>query len=352
MKKTALRTVSAIGLTLVALWSLRAHAGPADLITGERVALSEPPAWTYSGAWRDDTLLLVDVLRESVRIYSADGRYMGDVPRTSSDERFSFSRPTIIQETGGGRYWLEDDDGRFLLLNDRLKVIAPGVSLKPAGPDGLRAVYQWAPAGKDLFVFGDIRKGEVASSAFLRVPVANPGQFKVLDTLDLDLRAYYSVGLPFVASVNQKPWYLVADEFPYVKGPDSFKFYFTFPGKAGREVVNRPELTKERGPKSFRTIFRQLEKARLPSGLYGRDGALFILVRTPVDRGRSNWSMMKFDPRARKTLWHYSIDSTANHLLVVPGEKYWAFVEKGPVESVGVQAVDSFLRVPAAVFTR
>jgi hypothetical protein len=366
MNKKTVTTLSAIGLALLALWSFRADAAPPNLITGERISLSAPPGWTYSGAWRDETLLLVDVLKDSVRAYTAEGRYVGDLPKTSKDGKPIFSNPTIIQESTGGQYWLEDNDGRFVLLDRALKAVGPVRNLKSAGSEGIRAVFQWVPAGEHLFVFGDIRRGDKAAGAFLWVPVANPEQFKVLATTAViavneparavkdPAHVFYTLGLPFVASVNEKPWYLVMGdgEFPYVKGPGARKIYFTLPGKNGREMVRRPKLTEERGPSSSRTIFSQLEEAPLPSGIYGRHGALFILVRTPADRGRSTWSMMKIDPRTTRTLWHYPIDSTANHLVVVPGERYWAFIEKGPVESVGDQALDSFLRVPATVFDR
>jgi hypothetical protein len=352
MRKVIL-SVSSLGVAFCLLWACKASTGSGHLITGTRFSFSTPPAWTYSGVWSNNSLLLVDVMRSSIMIYNYEGVFQRHLPAISGGH--SFSEPSTLK-AAGGRYWLEDEDGKFLSLDARLKFLGPPLDLKmkAIGPQGsIRAVLQWIPSEDHLLVFGDLYKDNEVASAFLWVPIENPGRFEILGTIDIEdpARTFYTVGLPLLAVVNGEPWYLVMDEVTYLAGPGR-RFKFTIPGKVGREDLRRTELTKDRSLYATQTVFRQLEEARLLPGIYGWHGALFLLARSPMERGRSTWSMMKLDPRSGSIRWHRLIDSTANHLIVVPGEQYWAFIEKGPVHSPGVQPVNSFLRVPATTFDR
>ena len=66
----------------------------------------------------------------------------------------------------------------------------------------------------------------------------------------------------------------------------------------------------------------------MPYGLYSWNGSLFVL-RHVVDRGERLWFLDKVDPASGKLEGTVQIRSTAKHLLLVPGPKNWALVEKG-----------------------
>jgi len=328
------------------------EAGP-DRLTGERIALTRPPSWTHSGAWTpDDKLLLVDVLRSQIKSYSPSGAFERTLPKEFKNQ--SFTQPLTIQYTLRGQFWVEDEDGRFVLL-DRgyriLKVI--DIKALAKGPLGeLRAVYQWVALDNEFFIFGDLLKGEDATSAFIRVPLGRPEQFQIMARIGIDdpARRFYLLGSPYLAAANAIPYYLVMDQKPYVESPAGHRIYFTY--GADKKVVERPRLPEQHGRLATHDIYQTLEESTLPAGLYGWHENLYILIRTPGILGRTNWSLLKVDPKTGKTLWSRPIDTMANHLVVVPGEKYWAFVEKGPVEEAGVQQVTAYLRVPSQQLER
>jgi hypothetical protein len=351
MKRLPLGFVVLFILILLSLGLIRAEAQSGDVLTGERIWFSKRPTWAFSGVWGpDNTLLLVDVLRNDVKVYSVDGAFQGTVAKQFRDEKFS--KPMIIQAAPGlpGQFWLEDEDGRFVLLDGRYrirKVVDLGELAK--GPQGeLRAVYQWVPTDSEFFIFGDISKGDAGTSAFLRVPIDRPQQFQIIDQVGLEDpgRRFYLLGMPFLAAAQGSPYYLFMGRQPYLTSPGWKRMSFTL-GK-GRPIIERPQLPEERGRLAARAIFGALEESTgLPSGLFGWKGSLYVLMRT-----QAAWYLLKVDPKSGRSLWHWRIDSTAKHLTVIPGEEYWAFVEKGRVEEAGLQEIPSFLRVPAKSLDR
>jgi hypothetical protein len=353
---TRTRMYAALLLLLASLWVIPSEAGPAGVIAGERFFFSKSPSWTHSGVWgpENNSLLLVDVLRDHIKVYTPSGSYRGILPKESNGQKFS--NPTIIQKAAGRRFWLEDEDGRLLSLDSRFRILK-AIELREhaRGREGnLRAVYQWVPLEKDFLVFGDVRKGDHATSAFLRIPIDRPQDFAVLAKVGFDnpARRLYLLGMPDVAAVKGAPYYLVMDETPFVTTPNGNKLSLTITRDSKREPLQRPPLSEDWNRIPSREVFEKIEESTVPAGIYGWHDRLYILVRTPTTHGRTSWSLLKLDPRTGKTLWHRDIDSTANHMTVVPGDKYWAFIEKGKVIDSGQQEINSFLRVPAAELDR
>ncbi|MFY9820433.1 MAG: hypothetical protein WAM82_03570 [Thermoanaerobaculia bacterium] len=354
MRRTLILFLSAVGLLVLGGSAISRSEAGSDLITGERVSLTRPPSWTFSGAWAsDDTLLLVDVLRSQIKSYSSSGTFEGPITKEYKGQRFT--KPLSIQYAPGGRFWVEDEDGRFVLLDSGYRILKV-IDLKALAKGSfgeLRAVYQWVALDKEFFIFGDLLKGADATSAFMRIPLDHPEQSQVIARIGLDdpARRFYFLGSPYLAAAKGNLYYVVLDQMPYVAGlPNEKKVYFT--AGTAKRVTERPSLPKELGPKSTSDIYKTLEESTMPAGLYGWHDSLYSLVRTPATLGRTNWLLLKVDPKTGGTVWSRPIDSIANHLVVVPGDGYWAFVEKGPVESAGLQQVTSFLRVPSQQFER
>jgi hypothetical protein len=267
----------------------------------------------------------------------------------------------MVVQTVPGRpdqVWVEDDNARFVLLGSRGQILR-GVDLEDraeGGPQGdLVAIYQWVPlGGSEFFVFGDVLQGDYGTSVFFRVPHDQPAQFQVIEQVALTDpgRRFYLLGMPFIAAVDGVPYYLVMGEVPYLTSPgrkgDEKLAIITL--DQGKRAINRPQLPEEIGRRASRDIFRALAQSTFPAGLFGWHGSLYVLVHS--SQGRNIWTLLKLDPRTGKTLWQRRIESTANHLTVVPGEQYWAFIERGRLEEAGVQEFPSFLRVPASQLDR
>jgi hypothetical protein len=327
-----------------------------SILTGQRVSLSRPPLWVYSGSWEPSgrALLLVDVLSSKIRRYDLQGRYLGDLSEQS--QAAVLSDPTILQKEAHDTYWVEDEDGIFVQLDARFRQIGQRDLLKSVrGPAGeLRAVYQWVPLGNSaVLVFGDVVQGSRGFSAFLQVSLDDPEHFQILQEIGLQdpARRYYLLGYPYVAAVDGKPYFLMMKETPYLVRPEASPLRFVRVTEEGRVPLRSPDLPERHGMETTRISFQTLEKAEIPAALYGWKQALYLLMRTPED-GKTLWSLLKIDPASGQVLWDRRIDSPAHHLTVIPGKQFWAFLEKGSVLGPGQQKIDSLLLVPTSEIER
>ncbi len=321
-------------------------------ISGERVSLSQTPHWTISGAWSSggDKLFLVDVLRNSILEYDAEGGLVETIANRG------FDLPVLIHGAESGLFWIEDEDGRLLLVDEEMRT-RQEVDLKkevisPLG--SLISVSGWAPLGaSELVVFGDMRQGKESVGVVLRVPLDKPSKFEILREIPIESIAhrFFLIGQPYLAGVRGEAFFAIMGGDPEVFASDGRGmrgFRLIRKSETERQLLIAPHLPTRVTMSTTAPLFKQLEGAAYPAGIYGWKDSLFVLMRTPVSNG-SLWTLLKIDPKTFGVVWDRRIDTQANHLVVVPGEKYWAFVEKGPVKGPGDQAVPSFLRVPSAI---
>lgn len=336
----------------LALMTSRGEAA-STVISGERIPLSQPPRWTTSGIWDSsgEQLLLVDVLEGKVLQYNLQGK------RTEAVSNPAFRNPILIHRAGPDEVWVEDEDGRLVELNGKLEQPRELIQLTEkvkSSKGSLRSVLGWVPLSlSEVMVFGDIQRTKGATGAVLRVPLKEPASFQILREIGLETpeHRFFMVGQPYLAAVQSKPYFLISADTPQVVGPKGagFRIVRRNAESGATEPFGRPDLPKRVTMSTTALLFEGLERSSTSAGLYGWNGSLFVLMRTPAGKGATSWSLMKIDPSTGKRLWNRAIDTRANHLIVVPGDKYWAFVEKGPVKGPGNQEVRSYLRVPASV---
>lgn len=345
MKKT-LRALAVLPLLL----TFCTEAVTADVLSGERIKLSDSPRWVFSGAWDagDEHLLLVDVLQSKVLRYGPDGRLEAGPPADAA-----LPNPAFLQRASPTALWLEHNDGQLFELGPDLQA-RPLVNLLEkarTAREALISVFGWVPLSEsELLVFGDLRRGNGGVGAVLRIPLQDPSKFEILREVPLDTPAHRSflIGMPFLAGVQGQPYILMTTDTPQILKPDGSGFRIVQVTAAGRrEPYGRLELPAKVTMDTTAQLFKQLERSTSAAGLYGWRGFLYMLKRKPAGDGQTLWSLLKIDPKTNKILWTRRIDTSANHLLVVPGEKYWAFVEKGPVKGPGNQEISSYLRIPA-----
>lgn len=351
-----MRTLKMIFAATLGLLVLTAavDAASSTVIRGERIPLPEAPRWTTSGAWaaQGQSLLLADILRAEVRRYDVHGRFLGALD-TGYARTEGVDDPTLVQGAADGSVWIEHEDGHLFRLNAQLQ---PERSLDLTGikgPQGkILALFWWVPLGSsELLAFGHIEFGGTVSGAVFRVPIADPTKFQILEKVATDSPAhrFFLIGQSFLASVQGKPYYMLMEETPYLARPDGGRLIPVRVTKDGRQELKRPKLPERITMENTSELFQKLEQTASPAGIYGWKDSLFVLMRTPGERA-TTWSLLKINPSTNRVVWNRVIDTSASHLVVVPGAKHWAFVEKGPVKGPGNQKVSSFLRVPAQVF--
>lgn len=319
-------------------------------ITGEKVTFSDAdaPRWTFAGAPEGKNLLLLDVLKGEILKFSAQGKLLQRI----SDRGFEV--PAHMQRAGRDTIWVEGEDGRLVVLNNQLQPQGKPIDLtnqvkSPLG--ALISVLLWVPLDdSNILVAGDLQRGKSATGAILRVPLAEPSKFQVLWEIGVETPAHRSllVGLPLLAAVNGQPFFLEVGAVPRIVKPDGRVLRIVRVTSAGRQTLSPPEFPARFSMDTTAALFKELERTPYPAGIYGSNGFLYVLMRTPTAEG-TLWTLLKIDPRTEDVVWNREIESSANHLFAVPGNDYWAFVEKGPVKGPGNQQVTGFLRVPAQV---
>lgn len=344
--------VHAAAWSLVLMLALAGGAAAQGLANASAAPLSgdrtlEPrPIWMSSASWSLDgsSLLVVDALKSRVIAYPLAGGPGAEVAIDAAGGP-AVSRPSILH-TLGDAYLLEEEDALIVRLDREFRVTAAYDLLKHgAGAQGrITGLYQWVPLGADVILgFAELQVGAGRGesrhvSGFIRVPLDRPAEFELLATVDHGdpARDYYRVGYPYLASVSERGYYLLMDREPKLFAVDGNGTASAQPLAAvPAEVRVRPQLPNSRGAGGVKELFRVLQTAQIPAGLYGWDGRLYLLSRVGGE-----WVLTALDAEGAAA-GSVGLPAGSPHLLAVPGDPEWALIEKGPVESLGDQRIDT-----------
>jgi hypothetical protein len=335
--------------------------GTQPVVRCERVYFTQPPTWTLSGVWgSDDRLMLADPVGNTVLEYLLpSGRMVGALPKALAAD-FGQAKPSQIQAAGNGELLLELTNDRLVTFSNtfRLKgrpveVVAPLGKTDAGSPETrIESLWGWTLAGGDLLGYGDIsfdgrKRWE---SGVFRFPMSNPRNFDILSSSEQDSsRIFYRLDMPFLTSLEHGTGYVLLMK-------DRLGIYRSERGKPGLEFVTalprglevNPDLPDFRRKEDLPSVMRAVEQSTMPTGLWGWDRHLYLLSRSPAGT-KTRWVLTKIDPRpgASRFVGSVVLPTQAHHLTVVPGRRWWALVEKGPVLGFGAQTIDSAVLVPS-----
>lgn len=333
---------SAFALSLFS--PLLTKAEPCELHSPARLPVS-----TLSGAWSQDHFDFVDTASDAILRYGTDGEYRGEVSPGAASGPYPFS-PSAAVPTDRGLL-LQMAHGRLAQLN-RSYQPTEMISLYGVADDQrhgvVKGLFSWDLAGESLVFCGDVKTGNNWTSGFLRAPLHNPRDFEFLDSplpvLDPEL-VYCRIGYDYIATMGATAYILREVEGDATRimsyGPDT-----TAGTPVGPSYRARPDLIDEGTSRSFRDAMRVVANSKMPAGLYAWQGRLYVLRRAPGDEG-TTWSLDRIHPSTGELEGSTILPSTADHLVVVPGPNYWAFLEKGPVEGYEMQTVLGLRIVPS-----
>jgi hypothetical protein len=108
-----------------------------------------------------------------------------------------------------------------------------------------------------------------------------------------------------------------------------------------------PSLPPNRGPVADPERFAALEGATFAVALFARGDRLFLLTRQPVGPDKTRWRFHVVDPGQDRILRSLALPTSANHLIVAPGARFWAILEKGPILRSGEQEIGELLLLPS-----
>jgi len=335
--------------------------------------LAQPPTWTWSGAWSaSDQLVLADPVSHALFQYLVpSGRTVEALPKSLAADLGS-TVPSRIQATGNGELVVELANDRLVTFSKSFRLMSRAdvvtrYNAKAANPGArIESLWGWTLAGGDLLGYGDVSFDgrQRWESGVFRLSLSNPQNLEVAFSTPLALenpesekpdtsRAFYRLGLPFLAALKDEKddtryvgyVLLMKDRlgiYRHEKGRPTLDFVTALP--RGLEVS--PQLPDLKRKEDFPSVMRAVEQSTMPAGLWGWNGHLFLLSRAPAGT-KTRWTLTKIDPRQGAVLGSIVLPTEANHLTVVPGPSWWAFVEKGPVLGFGNQNIDSAVLVPS-----
>lgn len=321
------------------------------------------PSWVTSGVFRNEQLLVVDVnKRELVEIsrngvaselQAALGDYVaGSVLRLRQGAAKDGTRPIVVEHAGGRL--LEIDRS----LTPRRKVEMATAGLR-SGELQLARLLDWIVTGdgKEVVGYADLSVGDPNKgpanwrNGFVRFPLDRPESFRLVHTslFPGDARTSMRLTYPLMASIGSTAYVALvgANEMGLWRfGPQDPDLR---PMRAFPEQLsgNGPMLPSFAAVEEFSRTMKAAEEANMPAGLFAWDNALFLLSRT-IEQGQRRWYLSKIDPLKDELLWTVRVPGSAHHMMVVPGDREWAFFEKGPVVAPLIQTTHHIRFVKSA----
>lgn len=324
----------------------------------------ESRVWSVSAAQTAaGDLLLVDSAHERILRWSrADGAWApldGALARTLEG-----SWPALLRPAGDEMLLELATPHRIVRLDAGLDLrpgsARPMIGSRRADGDRIESIWTWEPAasGREIVACSDVSAGAGDgdgatswSTELLRVPVADPAAFVSLyqAPVGTPLRLACRLGLPLIATLDSTAFFLAP-----AAGAEPVRIYRHAPGDPQARALDAfpqafarwPDLPVDFRRDEYAALWRRIERSSLPAGLFGWEGALYLLAREPAAEGTA-WSLIKIDPRADRVLGGMRLNSSASDLLIAPGRDSWAVVEKGPALSLGAQDVLRVIHLPA-----
>lgn len=347
-------------------------------ISGRRVLIQEALGGVSTGAWRagGKELLLVDAVGGRVVSISPDSGRLTRVDLELGPNADSAHNPTRIQSLPDG-YAFELANGNIVITDEELKEIKRDLSaLSNASKSGIEGeifavssgFFNWVISGDFLHAFGDINLTKAGAggdempswiSGFLAFDLNRPGHFDYSKDLFASTtdpaRVFYRLGNPMFTAGGGNVYTLVMDESPYLARIDdeqmvSFAQLEEYCG--ARPEIGKPAEIQE----TLMHARRVLEGSDWPVGVYHQENLVFALCRRGA-HNKPGFIVLAFD--AAGSLVSISpVPTTAKNITAIPGEKYWAFVEKGAVRSISTDVgkrpymqIESALFVPSSYFS-
>ena len=347
---TALVRSAALAVVVsVCLAALASGAKISSSTACRRSALAPAPAWIGSAAWSADgsRLVLTEPLGPSLLVFGEDGRFLRRVDG-SAPGNARFSRPSYLSAVAGGLLML-DAPQRLLWLDDRYAPVRSVDGVTQPGLGTVGALYSWAATSRStIYGYGDVETSPRRwRSGYLRLSTSPTPGVEILRETRPETPEHASdfcrATYPCAASAGEKGYFLVQVDPPRIEqAGSSLTPLAAFPA-AYRRLPKLPRLGGAQGLPHF---MKALEQSALAVAVYGRGEHVFVLTRKPLGNGDTRWELVQIDPQRDAIVGTKVLPTTARHLTLAPGPRWWAIVEKGSVEAAGRQPVLDLLLVP------
>lgn len=346
-----------------------------------RLSFSEnrPFYWVTSGAWSEggQRLLLVDTYKSEILGVSLQSGAVSGWDQVVDDLELvalgnRVQQPRQIHAGEDGWFLLDEQRGSSLLrLDSSLEFMSTEVAVAN------RVFYDSEARDSEVRVqriydFVEISAGFLAvvsmertllgqgvvgvEDAFVYFDQGN--RIQVLERLagDDPTRALYTRNVQLLASLGSCGYIMrlaAGAGIDEICPNDSSDRSLNLVPEEFNGVLDLSNLPRD-DPRRAVEIYTREERAEIAVGLYPFEGYLYLLGKEGVgDDWGTTWWLLKVDPLDGSVQGRVRLPTTAAHLTVVPGMRFWALVEKGRVENVGrihgpYMDISSVVIVPAS----
>lgn len=335
--------------------------GERDTCHRYRLGTSVRPGWSVSGDWlAPNQLVLVDNLNRRLLSFDEKARFLGTeqkhLPvRLQAEFEADFAPSAISSD--GKRTWLQMPIAKFARLGPGQSVEQTAnlwrAELSYRGETvQLIAIMAWTLVDDDeIFGFGKFEMADqTISTGFFRISLdeASDGILYEAYHEGHPMQLWYRVfGSSLVTAEDDRAYGLVVGDHSYIveSRPKASELH---PLDARPVAVREtPEILDFVTPDDFVELMADLETKRSPVGLYAWQDDLYLLWRQQPEDASQQWFLSKIDLRRDELVGTMVLPTRASHLMVVPGPRQWALVEKGPVKGFGNQSISTVTFIPA-----
>lgn len=154
--------------------------------------------------------------------------------------------------------------------------------------------------------------------------------------------AYQSFSLRTLASEGENLYYLFFDETPVLLDVTS-GHEVELPEPLRGKLPSLLAIDNRQVPERTSLLFSRVRQIRLPVGIWGWRGSLYLLSWLPTEEGVA-WELWRRHEGSWRGPWAVPVE--APDLVVAPGTDAWAFVIKGPRTDPGSQEVSAVETIP------
>ena len=319
---------------------------------------SSLPVYATQGSWSPDgsKLLLVDPAKNEVYIYGGAGlEYLGTMPPPAFVGKNAFY-PVSVRPVGK-EMLVEGYPQRLVLLGDRYQVktalhpldIAV-TSKKSVKRNQVKSLWNWTVAGGDIVACSDIEQADGSwITGIVRFPMGDSTHFQEFAPSDFKEPGWVfcRLGFPYFASIGDNAYVLLFRGQPgiYESSPGAKELRrLNDYAPDNLQPVQLPEFSSRL--QFAAATMRAVEETTMPVGIYGWDGSLYVLYRQ-FDYRSTRWVLHQVDPKTGKLLGQAEIHVDATHLMLIPGDKRWALVQKGPALRLGEERTEAIRVIDA-----
>jgi hypothetical protein len=337
--RSSLRVLAVAGLGLLAIvWSQdAAAAAPAAPSSNScyRVELDMRPRWISSATSDGSQVVVVDSFgKDGKRLLSYSPSGKATILPTVAGHTDADFYPARIGRKRDGGFILQLANGTTLSLDDSLR-FSDHQSLQQGKSGGYRigSLYQFTVAGDAVVAYGALLTSpESYELGFFRAPLRSAATQELSMLMPFDEGDYYLIGYQYLAAIEDEAYFVRMSKDPAI-------YHISATGQDVARLAAFPDAfrvrpdfkTRMTGPKTASAHFSELESFRVAAGLYSQGGMLFLLTRTPDQKGGTAWWLYEIDPRSDRLLGQVRLPTSSNHITLAPSETAWYLFERGAV---------------------